>query len=405
MANILFLSHRLPFPPDKGDKIRSWNMLQHLASLHSVRLGCLIDDPADRDHLPALRPICAEIAAFETSPRQQKLRAMRGLRPGRPLTLDYFHDPRLADWVDATLAEKQVDCLFVFSSGMAAYGMRGAECRRILDMVDVDSDKWSSYARGANPPMNVVWAREGRTLLAFERLAAVTFDHTLLVSEAERSRFTTMAPETEGRTLTVENGVDLERFRPGLGLEAPFAPASASVVFTGRMDYWPNEDAAVWFATEVMPKLRQRHPEASFHIVGASPGPAVRRLARDPAIHITGRVPDVRPYMAHAAVVVAPLRIARGIQNKVLEAMAMGRTVLASPEAFEGVRATAGRDLLVAHGAEEFARVVGEVLDGRHGELGLAARRAVEAAYDWRHTLAPLDTLIAETGQKLGAAA
>ncbi len=354
MANILFLSHRLPFPPNKGEKIRAWHILRHLAASHSVRLGCLIDDPADHDNLPELRALCADVAAFEISAAAQRRRAIVGLRPGRPLTLDYFRDPRLVRWVDATLAERRIDCLFVFSSGMAPYAMggamRGAACRRILDMVDVDSDKWTSYSRTARLPMKAIWAREGRTLFAFERLATATFDRTLLVSDAERARFSALAPETTARTAVVENGVDLDRFQPDLPLDNPFAPDTPAVVFTGRMDYWPNEDAAIWFATDVMPRLRRLHPAATFHIVGAAPGAGLRRLAADPAIHVTGRVPDTRPYMAHAAVIVAPLRIARGIQNKVLEGMAMGRSVLASSEAFEGVRATPGRDLLVARG-------------------------------------------------------
>jgi sugar transferase (PEP-CTERM/EpsH1 system associated) len=241
-------------------------------------------------------------------------------------------------------------------------------------------------------------ARSGRGrlgLLAFERAAAASFDVTLLVSEAERQRFAALAPECAGRVAALDNGVDLERFDPTLAYSNPYgAAAGPAIVFTGTMDYRPNVDAVCWFAREVMPLLRARQPAPEFHIVGASPAPAVRALAALPGVHVTGRVPDVRPYLAHAAVAVAPLRIARGVQNKVLEAMAMARPVVASPEAFEGVRARPGYDLLVADGAAAMARRVDEVLDGTFPRLGTAARAAVSEGHAWTRSLAALDALL-----------
>ena len=402
---LLFLCHRIPYPPEKGEKIRAWHILDRLAESWDVELGCLVDDPADLDHLGALKARCSAVEWRAVSRRKQGLRAVTSVRPGLPLTLGWFHEPGLSAWARGGLAEGRYGAVFVYSSAMAPYAMgpasRGPAPRRVLDMVDVDSEKWRAYAAGAGLPMGPVWAREARTLLAFERRAAAAFDLTLFVSPAERDRFVELAPEAAGRADWLENGVDLDRFDPSVPRERPFGPAPA-LVFTGTMDYRPNVEAVTWFAQEVMPILRRRNPAPEFHIVGANPAPSVAALASLPGVHVTGRVPDVRPYLAHADVAVAPLRIARGIQNKVLEAMSMARPVVASPQAHEGVRARAGKDLLVADGAEETARRVAEVLDGAHPGLGAAARAAVLGTYPWSVTLRRLDAMM---GSGLRAAA
>jgi sugar transferase (PEP-CTERM/EpsH1 system associated) len=265
----------------------------------------------------------------------------------------------------------------------------------VLDLVDVDTEKWRAYAATARLPMRAVWAREARTLLAFERRAALEFDHTLLVSAEEARRFAELAPESAARIGHVDNGVDLARFDPARAWPNPYAPdAPPAIVFTGSMGYRPNVEAVAWFAERVMPLLAARGIAVGFHIVGANPAPAVQALARLPGITVTGAVPEVQPFLAHAAVAVAPLQIARGIQNKVLEAMAMACPVIASPEAFEGVRATPGRDLLVAATPEETAGRVAEVLAGAHPGLGAAARAAVLRGHDWSATLRALDALL-----------
>jgi sugar transferase (PEP-CTERM/EpsH1 system associated) len=399
MPRLLFLAHRIPYPPDKGEKIRAWHMLDHLARAWEVELGCLIDDPRDLEHLPGLRARFAHVEAHQLRGRwQAAARALARLRPGLPLTLGWFHDPALAGWVRQGLAERRWDAAFVYSSAMAPYvmgpGAHWPGFRRVLDMVDVDSAKWQAYAAGARPPMRLVWAREARTLLALERRAALDFDRTLFVSEAEARHFLGLAPDCAGRVDWVENGVDLARFDPAEPWPSPYPEGAVPIVFTGTMGYRPNVEAVAWFAEAVLPRLRARTPAPSFWIVGANPAPAVQALARLPGVHVTGTVPDVRPYLAHAAVVVAPLAIARGIQNKVLEAMAMARPVVATPAAFEGVRATPGRDLLVAEGVEAFAAAVAAVLDGAHPGLGTAARAAVAAAHDWATTLKRLDAVL-----------
>jgi sugar transferase (PEP-CTERM/EpsH1 system associated) len=392
---LLFLAHRIPYPPDKGEKIRAWHMLEHLARDWSVDLGCLVDDPADAQYLSVLRSRCAEVHAAPVTRSGRIVRTFFGTRPGEPLSLAWFHEPGLARWVRTGLGARRYEAVLVYSSAMAAYVPPGpGGPLRILDMVDVDSEKWRAYAASAGGPKRLVWAREARTLLAFERRAAAQFDRTLLVSAQEARTFATLAPEVASRIDWVENGVDVARFDPECDWPDPYAAESPAIVFTGTMDYRPNVEAVSFFATEVMPRFASLSPAPHFHIVGANPSPAVRALAELPRVHVTGSVPDMRPYLAHASVAVAPLRIARGIQNKVLEAMAMARPVVASPEAHEGVRAVAGRDLLVADGAEAMAAAVTQVLAGGMTGLGTAARAAVLAGYDWNATLARLDDIL-----------
>lgn len=406
MDELLLLSHRIPFPPDKGDKIRVWNVLRHLAQRYRIHLGCLIDDPSDWVHLPYLRSICGSVGCFESGGmgRHRRLgRAIRALmhwRPGQPLTTAWFCDPRLQRWVDDTLAAGHIRRAYVFCSAMAPYVWHWNGLR-ILDMVDIDSEKWRAYATGsANWPMRALWAREGRTLLRFERSAVLRFDRTLLVTADECRRFAELAPEAQERIDWVENGVDLVHFAPDQSLENPFDSRTPAIVMTGRMDYRPNADAAIWFARRVMPLLRGRRLAPHFHVVGANPRSPVRRLAVLPGVYVTGRVADPRCYMAHARVVVAPLRIARGIQNKVLEAMAMGRPIVASPQAFQGVRAVPGRDLLVADGAKAMARAVAEVLDGHHPDMGPSARANSVRNYNWDAALHRLDRFLENPGTR-----
>jgi sugar transferase (PEP-CTERM/EpsH1 system associated) len=286
---------------------------------------------------------------------------------------------------------------------MAPYLLGERRVRRVLDMVDVDSAKWADYAARAGLPARLLgagllWAREARTLLAFERAAARDYDHTLFVSRDEAATFSALAPESAGRIGWRDNGVDFSAFAPAHAGASPYPEGGPYAVFTGTMDYRPNVDAVTWFADAVLPLIRQRHPALRFAIVGANPAPAVRRLGARPGILVTGRVADTRPYLAHAALAVAPLRLARGTQNKVLEALAMARPVVATPEAFAGLRAVPGRDLLVGADAASLAAHAGDVLAGRHPGLGAAGRALVQRDYAWDRTLAGLERLFESGG-------
>ncbi len=394
MRDLIFIAHRIPFPPDKGEKIRGFNLLKHLSRSYRIHLGCLVDDPADMQHLPALREWCVDVAGFPIDKRRQKLKALARFRPGRPLMLDYYSHPGLQRWVRDSMARRRMDVVYIFTVAMAPYVENLRRPGLILDALDIDSEKWTAYAGQARWPMRAVWSREGRTLLDYERKAAMRCGHTLFVSQHECDRFITLAPETASRVHAVEMGVDLAYFSPEQKFATPFETEGPHLVFTGNMDYRPNADAVQWFAANVLPIVQAHHPGIEFHIVGANPGRDVLRLAETPGVHVTGRVPDTRPFMAHADACVAPLRIARGIQSKVLEAMAMGRPVVASKQAFEGVRASPGQDLLVADGAGEIAERIIEVLDGMHPGLNGAARAAMVRGYAWSATLSRLDAIL-----------
>jgi len=399
MQSLLFISHRIPYPPDRGEKIRGWNLIQHMAARYRLFLACLIDDPADWQHTPRLQALCTGFAAFGIDKRRQKLRALTRLRPGRPLMLDYYGHAGMHRWTREIFTREPIDIAYIYSTAMAPYALHTVAAaqggpRRILDMQDIDSEKWTQYAAAASWPMRLVWAREGRTLLAYERFAAMRCERTLFVTEQETIRFGELAPESRDRIDWLEQGVDLDRFSPAQTFENPYPDAAPRLVLTGNMDYRPNADAAVWFARDILPLLRHRQPPPRFVIVGANPSPDVTALAQLPDVQVTGRVPDVRPYVAHAAAVVAPLRMARGIQNKVLEGMALARPVIVTPQAFEGVRAQADQDLLVADTPSAFAASIAAVLDGDHPELGTNGRRAVEAGYSWTATLAKLDRIL-----------
>ena len=403
--SLIFISHRFPYPPVKGEKIRAWNLLRHMAESWNVYFGCLIDDPADWQHLETVRPFCADLACFPIDKSKQKWRSLARFRPGRPLMLDYYRHAGLQDWVNRTMAAQHMDIVYIYSTAMAPYVLPAQRRGLVLDMQDIDSEKWTTYAAHTRPPMRWVWAREGRTLLAYEQQAAKQCDATLLVSAPECARFAELTPGIAPKLHAIQQGVDLDAMRPGLDLPNPYPDAAPQLVFTGNMDYWPNADAATWFAHEVLPLLRTRSPAPGFTIVGANPGPDVMALAALPGVTVTGRVPDVRPYVAHAAVAVTPLRIARGIQNKVLEAMALGTPVVASPQAYEGVNAVAGRDLLVADGAAATAVAIAGVLDGLHPGLSAAGRTAVETSYGWPAQLAKLDTVLDACAMTLDNAA
>lgn len=400
MADVLFLAHRIPYPPDKGDKIRSWHMLAHLAKRHTVHLGCFVDDADDMKHLPLLEDLCGSVQALPLRATTAKLRALPALLRGHALSVDYYRDVRMAAWVDWTLRHKTIAGTLLFSSPMAQYVLPRLNVagRVVMDFVDVDSDKWRQYAAAKAWPLSWLYNREYRRLLAFERHVAAAVHTSVFVSPKEAELFQTLAPEAASRVSHLNNGVDAGYFSPNAAYENPFPADQKAIVFTGAMDYWANADAVEWFAKAVFPAILTVEANAQFVIVGGRPTAAVQALAGLPHVTVTGRVPDVRPYLAHGAAVVCPLRIARGIQNKVLEGMAMARPVVATPAAFEGIDAAPGTHVLIADGAEAFAAQVLAVLQGRVADdFGAAARQVVLERYSW-------DLSLQQLGQLLGLA-
>lgn len=395
MARILFLVHRLPYPPNKGDKVRSYHLLRHLAARHEVLLGTFVDDPDDEAHVPTVRALCTELHAARLHPRRARVASLAGLWREQPLTLAYYRDASLDAWVQRLRARRAVDAVVVFSSSMAQYA-QGFHVPVLVDFVDVDSAKWTDYAAAHAWPMSWLYRREGRQLLAYERAVAARADGSFFVTEKEAGLFLGLAPECAGRVEALGNGVDAEFFAPDPARASPFGATELPLVFTGAMDYWPNVDAVCWFVKEMLPPLRQRFPALRLHIVGRSPTPAVYALAGD-AVTVTGTVPDVRPYLEHATVVVAPLRLARGIQNKVLEAMAMGRPVVAASTCAEAIDAEPGMHLAAATVSADYVQEISALLQNpaRAAAIGRAARERVLAVYGWDARLAGLDRHLA----------
>lgn len=394
MQELLFLAHRIPWPPNKGDKIRSHHMLVRLASEYRVHLGAFVDDADDWRHLPAIEKLCASVCLVPLHPLKARLRSLTAFISGEPLTLPYYRDLQLARWVRERLASGSVQRAFVYCSAMAQYLEGSDGMHRVLDFVDVDSEKWRQYAELHRFPMGVVYRREAKTLLRYEREQAERFDASVFTTEAEASLFRRLAPEVGMRAGVIENGVDSEYFSPNRYYQNPYASNELALVFTGAMDYWANVDAVQWFAHQVFPAIRNHAPLARFYIVGARPTEAVRRLGELDGVAVTGTVDDVRPYLAHARLAVAPLRIARGVQNKVLEAMAMARPVLATPQAWDGLRACREFDELITEDPAAMARCAIALLSVDTQAYGGRGREFVLQHHDWKKNLDHLASLI-----------
>ena len=407
MKDILFLAHRIPYPPDRGDKIRSWNVLKHLGTLGRVHLACFADDQADAAHLQALRVAMRGSlgeAHVEVRRTGKFSAAAEALRSGKPISLTMFDSPRLRSFVEAMLARDDVGTVYAFSGQMAQFVPEPRRQRFIMDFVDMDSAKFGDYA--GSGPMRWVHRREASKLLDFERETAARADASLFVSNGEADLFRMRAGVAEADIRAVGNGIDLDFYDPAADfarLEGSYHPL---IVFTGQMDYRPNVQAVTDFADQCLPALLAERPDLCFAIVGRAPTPAVMRLADRPGVIVTGSVPDVRTWLRAADLVVAPLRIARGIQNKVLEAMAMARPVVASAAAFQGIDARAGRDLIVADNAGEQVGAILSLLSNPKSAMamGAAARRQMVSRYRWDAALKPIAELLAtDTGRQVAA--
>jgi polysaccharide biosynthesis protein PslH len=388
MQSVLFLCHRLPWPPSKGDKIRSYHVLQRLAERYHVYLGTFVDDPADWRHLAPVEALCAEVCVRPLPAWRAGWRALAALTRGEALTVGVYRDRVMRHWVERLLADHKLELALCYSSGVAPFVMRHTQLRRVMDFVDVDSDKWHQYAQQARGGVKrMLYRREARRLAEFERTIAAQFDASVFVSEAEAAFFRHLVPESAGRVHGIPNGVDAGYWDPRRTCSSPYRPGERAVVFVGAMDYRANVDAVHWFAHEVWPRIAARRQDACFYIVGSRPTAAVRALGQLAGITVTGRVEDVRPYLAHAHAVAAPLRIARGIQNKVLEALAMEKVLLATPAAYAGVADFAGRQGCVDASPEVMATEALRWLDAPQAVRVPAARAEVLSRYDWVRSL------------------
>lgn len=408
MEKILYLCHRIPYPPNKGDKIRSYHWLQYLKQRYEVYLGAFVDDPDDWQYQAVLQPQLAGCHLVARHPLWHKMTSLRGLLDQRPLSLAYYQSKQMQTWVEAIMREHPDIKVLAFSSVMAQFVTQGEQFR-VMDFVDIDSDKWQQYADKKKGLMAWLYRREYNTLAQYESHVASTFNLSLFVSQSEADDFqqrqgvkqTTQAIENIN---WVQNGVDLDYFDPSSVTDAsPYAEGEQALVFTGAMDYWANVEGVTWFAQQVWPRVIAQKPKATFYIVGSNPTKAVKKLASQPGIVVTGRVADVRPYLKHAYLAVAPLRISRGIQNKVLEALAMNKVVVGSRHAFVGIGNASGSR--VADTKQDFARhcvaalnQVEQLNGDNTGNKAVEslARHWVQQHFSWQSSFNRLEHLIGQ---------
>lgn len=397
MAEILFLVHRAPWPPDRGDRIRSWHMFEALAKLAPVHVAALADNAEEAAAArEKMGPLCKSLA-IEVRKASRPLALMQAVLRGEPASNHLFRNAALARHVDNLVRQGGISHIVAFSGQMAQFIPASFGGPVLMDFVDVDSAKFATYAdQDKRQPLNWVHTREARVLGAYEAEVARKVDASLFVSEAEAALFRAQSGLGADKVRAVENGIDTVRFDPASQFDPIGKGKGPLAVFTGQMDYRPNIDAVRLFANDILPLIRLRHPQARFAIVGRAPTDEVRALAALPGVTVTGEVPDVRPWLAAADAVVAPLLLARGVQNKLLEAMAMARPVVASAAAATGIDATPGRHLLVADGVSAMADAACQIFHdpAAAAAMGQAARGRMIERYGWDARMAPLGDLL-----------
>ena len=386
---ILMLAHRLPYPPTTGDRVRAFHVAQALATRHQLTLACPLDGRRELAAAQELRAVIPDLECATLGSLRRQVSALGALAGGFPLSVRYFTSRALAARIRQRAGTERFDLTYVSSSSMAQYAPPGVPL--IMDFVDVDSEKFARYGREARTPMRWIYRIEAERLRRYERAVAARARVSVFVSAAEAALFRNIAPDTI--TAVVPNGVNPEYFRP-MWYRASDVP---TVVFTGALDYFPNVDGVRYFSEAILPLIRRQVPRARFLVVGRRPHRVVRALRRQGPIEVVADVPDVRPYLAQGHVAVVPLRIARGIQNKVLEAMAMGLPVVTLPGPAQGIDARDGADWFVEDSAEAFAARVARLLAAptERIRVGRQARQLIEEQYAWRQILPRVETLVA----------
>ena len=387
------LTHRVPYPPDRGDRIRAYHLLKAVATRYDVTLATVADEPIAPATMDRLASLCRRVMVTHTRPMQRGTAAARALFTGQAITPAAMYDRALAEELVQLHEREPFDSVLTYCTGMVGYTQRLLEMQRpprhVLDLVDVDSQKWAGFAETTRGPMRLVYQAEHRRLRTVEAGEHVPFDVITVISDAEAQRYREHVTDRH-EPVVVGNGVDLQRFTPGPPTNDPV------IVFTGVMSYKPNIDAAAWFARRVMPRVLAAVPGARFDIVGKSPAREVRVLDELPGVRVVGPVEDTAESLRVSAVAVAPMRIAPGVQNKVLEAMACGLPVVCSTPAASGIDATPGEHLLVHDGERDTAAACARLLTnpGERQQLGQAARSRVQWRYDWSAATAPMLELL-----------
>lgn len=390
---ILFLSQRVPYPPNRGDRITTYHEIRILARSHHVHVAALADSEEEAAGVEALREICETVDVAILPHWRSKVQAAGLALSPLPLTLPYYFSPELAAKVAFRLATVKFDLIHAYSSSTAQYVDWASHLPRVMQFADLDSIKWREMYEMNRWPKSWVYGAEAVRLLWYERSIARRYQRCLVVTEEERQEMMKLIPSAH--SAVAANGVDVDFFAPP---DEP-DPDPDNLVFVGVMDYYPNEEGAEFFCHEVLPKVRERRPNCTFTIVGARPSERVLALGELPGVTVTGPVDDIRPYMASAALAVVPLRLARGVQNKVLEAMSMGMAVVTTTAAFRGIEGVGdGEHALVSDEPQPFADHVVELLEHpeRRAEMGAASRQIMLDNYSWEAQVGKLESLYEE---------
>lgn len=397
--NILILSHRVPFPPNKGEKIRTFHQIQHLSELgHHIHLFSPYENPTELAYFEALdESLCQSVTARLL--KNKAIRLATGLFKGQPMSVANFYDKLLQQKFDQFLSDYNVDAIICSASSMAEYIFKSAilntpdtEPLLIMDFMDVDSDKWGQYQLSSSFPMSKVYAREQKLLANYEKKIVKQFDASYLIAQTEVTLFNQKVFKTD-KVHVMGNGLDTSSFYPPKIKQPNAAPV---FLFTGVMDYKPNEDAVIWFVNTCWPTIIEQRPKAKFIIAGMNPSNDISQLADDPSIEVTGFVEDILPYYHQADIFVAPFRLARGVQNKVLQAFACALPVISTPMGAEGILCQADQDILIAATSEEFIAQANKLIV--HPEIsdtiGQSALRLIQNHYSWQSQLQPLVSLL-----------
>ena len=397
---LLFLCHRIPFPPNKGDKITTFNLLKYLSKRYTVYLGTFIDDAYDKQYISELEKYCESSFIVDITQKKQLSSGLNALLAGETVTVQHFKSNEMQAWVDNTIAEKHIHKIFVYASSLLQFVDQSIykEKVRIVDMADIDSDKWRQYAERKPWYSKWIYSREHRKLHQLEQQALADFDAVTFITDEESALFRSISPKQfHHKVVTLSNGVDTDYFNPNAEFDLSDLPQlkTPSICFTGAMDYWANVDAVVWFCKEVWPKILAENSECVFYIVGGNPPETVKNLASLTGIVVTGRVPDVRPYIANSVLAVAPMRIARGVQNKVLEAMAMAKPVVMTTMGQEGIAMNNEQIELVLDDPSAMAMQINTLLAQPEQDY-TANREWIIQRYSWDGALQKLPLLLSK---------
>jgi len=396
MRNLLFLVHRIPFPPDKGDKIRSFNLLRHLSTRFGVYLGGFVDRDEDWQYVDEIEKYCSGVFFRPLRQWRSRLSAAHSLAVRRSLSVGFYSDKGLSRWVEELLHNVDIDTVIAFSSTMAQFLPQDMPkgVTVLADFVDLDSDKWSQYASEARWPLSSIYAYEAKTLADWELKVVESADAITLVSAEERRLLLDRLNEGKEKIYVVRNGVDTEFFDPAIEFENPYPAGKPVAIFTGAMDYFANVQGVEWFSECIWPKVKKKAPAAQFWIVGSNPTSKVLALDAVDGVMVTGYVSDIRPYLKHADLAVTPLQLARGVQNKVLEALAMELPVVATPQALQGLDGLLPGSIASASDSEDFAAAVSRVLTSETSTQEHRGRTYVREFYDWEQNLTEVDRIL-----------